>query len=38
MSTRGRSLANLTMHGSLVPDADSAYDLGSSSKKWKSLH
>jgi hypothetical protein len=38
MSTKGRSLANLTLHGSLVPDADSAYDLGSSSKKWKSLH
>lgn len=38
MSTKGRSLANLTLHGSLLPDADSAYDLGSSSKKWKSLH
>ena len=38
MSTKGRSLANLTPHGSWIPDADSAYDLGSSTKKWKSLH
>ena len=38
MSTKGRSLANLTPHGSWIPDADSAYDLGSSTKKWKSIH
>jgi len=38
MSTKGRSLANLTPHGSWIPDADSAYDLGSPTKKWKSLH
>ena len=38
MSTRGRLLANLTLHGSLIPDADSAYDLGSPSKKFRSLY
>lgn len=38
MTTRGRSLANLQVHGAWTPDADSAYDLGASDKKWKSLY
>ena len=29
---------SITTGGSVVPDADSAYDLGSTTKKWRDLH
>ena len=38
MPTKGRSLANGEMFGNFNPSNDSAYDLGSSTKKWKDLH
>lgn len=34
----GATLTNQEIGGDLVPAVDSAYDLGSSSKKWKDLH
>ena len=33
-----RNLTNQTIGGSIVPDTDSAYDLGSASNKWRSLY
>jgi hypothetical protein len=38
MPTKGRSLANGEMFGDFIPSNDSAYDLGSFTKKWKDLH
>ena len=38
MPTRGRSLANGEFFGNFIPDADSSLDLGSTTKKWKSLY
>lgn len=38
MVSRARSFANLNTHGSWIPDEDSSYDLGSPTKKWKSLY
>ena len=38
MPTKGRSLANGEFVGNFIPDADSSRDLGSTVRKWKSLH
>ena len=34
----GVNLTNQTIGGDLIPSVDSAYDLGSATKKWKDLH